>query len=106
MVVHEVEVPIVDFETCQGWYMKEDTLISDTMICAGYPEGKKDACQGDSGGPLVCRTEPGGPWFVAGIVSWGIKCAQPHLPGIYTNVPRYREWIREITTNYGYPLDL
>lgn len=22
MVIHEVDVPIVDFETCQGWYMK------------------------------------------------------------------------------------
>ena len=25
------------------------------MICAGYPEGEKDACQGDSGGPFVCN---------------------------------------------------
>ncbi|XP_022653037.1 transmembrane protease serine 2-like isoform X5 [Varroa destructor] len=106
MVIHEVDVPIVDFETCQGWYMKEDILISDSMICAGYAEGQKDACQGDSGGPLVCRTGSGGPWFVAGIVSWGIKCAQPHLPGIYTNVPRYLDWIREITTEFGHPLDL
>ena len=25
------------------------------MMCAGHPEGGKDACQGDSGGPLMLK---------------------------------------------------
>ncbi|CAL1281953.1 unnamed protein product [Larinioides sclopetarius] len=101
-VIHQVEVPIVNFDTCQEWYSAQEVTISDTMLCAGFAEGQKDACQGDSGGPLVCKTDDH--WFVAGVVSWGIKCAQPNLPGIYTNVPLYVEWIEKTTEEAGFPL--
>ncbi|XP_071038535.1 transmembrane protease serine 2 isoform X2 [Parasteatoda tepidariorum] len=101
-VIHQVEVPVVDFNTCQEWYSAQEVVISDTMLCAGFAEGQKDACQGDSGGPLVCKSDDH--WFVAGVVSWGIKCAQPNLPGIYTNVSLYFDWIQQTTEDAGYPL--
>jgi len=103
-VVHEVEVPFVPHNVCSKWYSLQDVPIGDTMICAGYPEGEKDACQGDSGGPLLCKSNTGH-WFVAGIVSWGINCAQPNLPGIYTKVSIYRDWIKNVTSSNGYPID-
>lgn len=79
-VIHEVNVPLVNHSVCAQWYQLQDITIGDKMLCAGYPEGKKDACQGDSGGPLLCRNQDDS-WYVAGIVSWGINCAQPNLPG-------------------------
>lgn len=79
-VAHEVGVPIVHHSICAKWYQMQDVPISKSMLCAGYAEGKKDACQGDSGGPLLCRNDDRS-WFVAGIVSWGINCAAPNLPG-------------------------
>lgn len=60
--------------------------------------------QGDSGGPLLCPY-PGEKdrWFVGGIVSWGIMCAHPKLPGVYANVIKYVPWIHEQMAKYSKP---
>ncbi|XP_075687738.1 serine protease 33-like [Rhinoderma darwinii] len=99
--LQEVELPLINYQDCNEMfqvaynhsfafdYVKED------MICAGYPEGKKDGCQGDSGAPLACQS--GESWFLVGIVSWGIGCAEPQKPGVYTKVSDFSSWIQEKT---------
>lgn len=57
--------------------------------------------QGDSGGPLLCLDEVDQRWFVGGIVSWGIKCAHPKLPGVYAYIPKYIPWIIQQMKQYS-----
>lgn len=52
--------------------------------------------QGDSGGPLVIKQ--GSQWIQAGIVSFGVECALPGFPGVYTRVSEYQSWINQIIT--------
>ncbi len=85
----KVTVPFVDHETC----LKAYPDVTESMICAGYPQGGKDSCQGDSGGPLVVGT--GSNMKLAGVVSWGEGCARPNKYGVYAKVNYALKWINE-----------
>jgi secreted trypsin-like serine protease len=88
-ILQHVQVPVISNLDCKSAYGGQ---IKESMICAGYPgEGGKDACQGDSGGPLVCNS--GGKAILAGVVSWGKKCALPNYPGVYARTTHILDWI-------------
>ena len=87
-VLQEVIVPVTTEAFCQQAYTDIDY---DVQICAGLPNGGRDSCQGDSGGPLLFTAD--GEDFLAGVVSFGLGCAQPNLPGVYTRISGYLDWI-------------
>lgn len=85
--LHCVLLPIIHPVECFYWYYQFNISKAD-VICTFSREGK-DACTGDSGGPLLCKDTQ------FGIVSWGMGCALPYGPGVYTRVDRYLEFIDE-----------
>lgn len=52
--------------------------------------------QGDSGSPLVLQRSDKR-WGLIGVVSHGINCAAPLLPGIYTRTTHYLTWIEHLS---------
>lgn len=88
-VMQRLAVPYVERQRCLE---STQFRISQRMFCAGYETGGRDACQGDSGGPHVTRWR--GTYFVTGIVSWGEGCARKGKYGVYTQVSKYLDWVR------------
>lgn len=66
--------------------------IDESQYCSHDPTRKRDSCQGDSGGPLQTTQTYSNPVKVVGVVSFGIGCGGK-LPGVYTRVAHYVEWI-------------
>jgi len=82
----EVEVGIVDHDTCNSIYGGD--IYESTMICA-Y-KNNADSCQGDSGGPMLAQDGK-----VVGVVSWGLGCAQNGIPGVYSRVSAAQDFIEK-----------
>lgn len=122
-VLQEVRVPIVSNDKCKNMFLSagRHEIIPDIFMCAGYDEGGRDSCQasfasillaftshleklpftleqGDSGGPLQVQGEDGR-WFLAGIISWGIGCGEPSLPGVCTRISKFKQWILSYIAN-------
>ncbi|XP_077983222.1 tryptase beta-2-like [Glandiceps talaboti] len=90
--LQQVRLKIVDHSTCAR---SHTDVVTDNMFCA-LPASKgqrKDACRGDSGSPFVKKIS--GRWYLIGLVSWGVNCADPKFPGVYTTVSKFDDWIRQ-----------
>ncbi|XP_075853526.1 tissue-type plasminogen activator isoform X1 [Microcebus murinus] len=94
----EAHVRLYPSSRCTSRYLFNRTVTSN-MLCAGDTRSGgnhaslHDACQGDSGGPLVCLKD--NRMTLVGIISWGLGCGQKDVPGVYTKVTRYLDWIRD-----------
>ncbi|XP_054272556.1 serine protease 27-like [Macrosteles quadrilineatus] len=99
-ILQHVTLPILNTKRCHSLYKRAgySKFTHTCQMCSGFEEGGFDSCQGDSGGPLAC-TQSDGHYYLCGIVSWGVGCARPKLPGVYTEVSCFTDWIRNIINN-------
>ena len=93
--LQKVDVPFRVASYCQMFYGRQ--LDPDSMVCAGFLEGGKDACNGDSGGPLMVSESMGNEFpEQVGIVSWGKGCGGWGKLGVYTRVSHIRPWVQSV----------
>ncbi|GMR30712.1 hypothetical protein PMAYCL1PPCAC_00907, partial [Pristionchus mayeri] len=103
--LRETVVPIVREDICEYRWTNNKKLSHPIsveqwrqrghLLCAG--SFGHDAGGGDSGGPLMMKSSDGR-WFQIGITAFGEKSMESDmLPGAYTDVREYCEWIAETT---------
>ncbi|XP_058453441.1 CLIP domain-containing serine protease B8-like [Malaya genurostris] len=91
----KVVLPYVDSDTCQKVFRPQRLEIGSGQLCAGGQKAK-DTCGGDSGSPLMHYDVTKGVWVLTGIVSLGVRdCGTEGIPGVYTNVREYLDWLKE-----------
>jgi len=96
------ELKEIELEDCQRRYdqflssgrQRRRAHLTENQMCAG--DDKADACGGDSGGPLLYLNSYYN-WMVAGIVSFGPSACGKAVPGVYTKVANYLDWIEKNT---------
>lgn len=114
-VLQKAVVNVWNSDKCQRLYSEyaKGLVLTERQICAGFETGGIDSCwvclvinssffinsilkkknnlKADSGGPLVTNGN-----VLIGVVSTGVGCARPGLPGIYTKVSEYVDWIQKV----------
>lgn len=100
-VLLQLQVPVIDLNMCKKMYQKvrNDTTknqFSERVLCAGIHKNQ-GFCQGDSGGPLMLpiRKNRRFPFYQIGIVSYTHGCGEKFVPGVYTSVSFFMDWIKD-----------
>uniref|UniRef100_A0A182MDL9 CLIP domain-containing serine protease n=1 Tax=Anopheles culicifacies TaxID=139723 RepID=A0A182MDL9_9DIPT len=89
----KLTLKVVDLTYCAPIYKRNGIILNSKHVCAGGLR-MKDTCRGDSGVPLMRQIA--GAWYLIGVISFGPKeCGTAGIPGVYTNVTEYVDWIQD-----------
>lgn len=81
--------PIIDMDTCKRRWLegKKKRSLSSSIFCVQYDTSDRTQCLYDPGCPLIYKDQ------LCGIVSVGTTCLHSHIPTIYTDIMKVRDFI-------------
>lgn len=85
--LRQVWVPLLPQDTCEE--ILGSSLLG--MLCAGDLEASDERCLGQAGAPFVIQD------VLIGITSMVDGCSGPNVPGAYTSIADFRNWIKSHT---------
>ncbi|GLV40321.1 uncharacterized protein CBL_07083 [Carabus blaptoides fortunei] len=102
-ILQKVVLDSFSQDTCNATYGNNmskrklrNGILPETQMCAGGANAEKDTCQGDSGGPLqIYHKTVHCMYSIVGVTSFGKVCGFIGIPGIYTRVSAYIDWIEK-----------
>jgi len=94
----KVSLEDVPVKQCNDNFLLDEGLqfgILETMTCASPIKTGEDACMGFAGGPLQIQNNNSNTdtYTQFGITSFGRHCGIKGMPGVYTKVSKYINWI-------------
>jgi len=91
-ILQEINGPIWRYADCKAKWAEDFFEVNPDVYCFGNTNGKNyGVCNGDSGGPMSCKHAGG--WKVVGVAHFAqTRCK--YLPGAYTKVEPYLDWIK------------
>lgn len=91
-ILQEVSGPIWRYADCKAKWAPNNFEVNPKVYCFGNVNGQNyGVCNGDSGGPMSCQSASG--WKVVGVAHFAeTRCE--NLPGAYTKVEPYIDWIK------------
>lgn len=98
----ETQITVISNDVCRDQYQKHGSLLSfkqfnSGVVCAG--DYGDDYCVIELGGPLmqpiINDDERDFSFYQIGIFSHGIGCVKDRIPGYFTSVQYFIEWIRD-----------
>lgn len=96
-VLKKVPLPLVESTRCERLLRRTKLggrfQLHSSFLCAGGEAGV-DACLGDGGSALQCQAEDGA-YSLVGLTSWGVGCGERAVPGVYTNVLEFVDFIEQ-----------
>ena len=101
--VDAVPLNLLNDSLCDSAYNHHDTEMNVNQLCAGIPSSNNltapfnDKYGEDFGGPLICLNSTNQSPIFTGVSASNSFSRESGYPGIYTNIFKNKDWIRNMT---------